>query len=60
VIARVSGLPRSRVALAHREGHVRVNDTPAKPSFPLHAGDVIEYEVTPLPPLVVEPEELPL
>lgn len=60
MIARVSGLSRSRVALAHREGHVRVNDAPAKPSLPLHAGDVIEYEATPLPPLVVEPEELPL
>ena len=48
------------MTLAHREGHVRVNDIVAKPSLPLHSGDVIDYEVTPPAPLVVHPEDLPL
>jgi 23S rRNA pseudouridine1911/1915/1917 synthase len=39
---------------------VRVNDAAAKPSLPLHAGDVIEYHVTPRAPLTVEAEDLPL
>lgn len=60
MIAKVSGHPRSRVAAAHKSGLVHVNGELAKPSLPLHAGDVIEYEVTPRPPLMVEAEELPL
>ena len=60
MIARVSGLPRSRVAAAHKAGLIRVNAAPAKPSLLLHAGDIIDYEVAPLAQLVVEPEELPL
>lgn len=32
----------------------------AKPSLPLHAGDVIEYDVTPRAPLTVDAEDLPL
>lgn len=60
MIARISGLPRSRVSAAHKAGDVRVNGEIAKPSVPLRAGDVVEFEVTPAAPLVVEPEELPL
>lgn len=48
------------MALAHREGRILVNEMHAKPSLPLHAGDVVEYEVSPIPPLVVEAEDLPL
>ena len=60
MIARISGLPRSRVAAAHKAALIRVNGEPAKPSLPLHEGDVVDYEVTVRPELVVEPEELPL
>jgi 23S rRNA pseudouridine1911/1915/1917 synthase len=60
VIARISGLPRSRVAAAHKATLIRVNGEPAKPSLPLHEGDVIDYDVTARPDLVVEPEDLPL
>jgi 23S rRNA pseudouridine1911/1915/1917 synthase len=60
VIARISGLPRSRVAAAHKAAHVLVNGEPAKPSLPLHEGDVVDYEVNARPELIVEPEELPL
>lgn len=60
MIAKVSALPRSRVAAAHKAGLVRVNGASAKPSTPLHTGDVVEYAITPLEPLVVEAEELPL
>jgi 23S rRNA pseudouridine1911/1915/1917 synthase len=60
VIARVSALPRSRVAVAHKSGNVLVNGVVAKPSTPLREGDVVEYTVEPRPELTVEPEELPL
>lgn len=60
MIARISGQPRSRVAAAHKGGLVRVNGSIAKPSLLLHAGDIVEYEVTQPAPLLVEPEELPL
>jgi len=59
-VARVSGLPRSRVAAAHHAGRVRVNDAAAKPSLPLHCGDLVEYDITPREPLVVQAEDLPL
>ena len=60
MIARISGLPRSRVAAAHRAGLVRVNDLAAKPSQLLHSGDVIDYEVSAKAPLEIEAEDLPL
>ena len=60
MIARISGLPRSRVAAAHKAALIRVNGEPAKPSLPLHEGDIVDYEVSARPELVVEPEELPL
>lgn len=53
-------MPRSRVAVAHHEGFVRVNGVAAKPSLILREGDVIDYAVTPSASLVVEPEDLPL
>ncbi len=60
MIARISGLPRSRVAAAHKAALIRVNGEPAKPSLLLREGDIVDYEVTARPELVVEPEELPL
>ena len=60
MIARVSGLPRSRVAAAHKAAQIRVNGEPAKPSLPLREGDVIDYAVSARPEIVVEAEELPL
>ena len=60
MIARISGLPRSRVAAAHKAALIRVNGELAKPSLLLHEGDVIDYEVSARPELVVEAEELPL
>ena len=60
MVARVSAQPRSRVAAAHKAGHVRVNGVAAKPSAPLHDGDVVEYVVEARAPLVVEAQELPL
>ena len=60
MIARVSGLPRSRVAAAHKAAQIRVNGEPAKPSLPLREGDVIDYAVSARPEIVVEAEDLPL
>jgi len=60
VIARISGLPRSRVAAAHKAALIRVNGELAKPSLPLREGDLVDYEVTARPDFVVEPEDLPL
>ena len=37
-----------------------VNGVAAKPSTPLHPGDVVEYEVAAREPLTIEPEDLPL
>ena len=39
---------------------MRVNGVAAKPSAPLHEGDVVEYVVEALAPLLVEAQELPL
>ena len=60
MIARISGLPRSRVAAAHKSALVRVNGEAAKPSLLLTEGDIVDYEVSARPELVVEAEELPL
>lgn len=59
-VARAAGLARSLVSAAHKSGQVLVNGLTAKPSQLLHAGDVIEYEITPRPPLVVEAEAIDL
>lgn len=51
---------RSRFARLIDEGHVRVNGKPAKPSYDVRSGDVIEISVPPPPPSHLVPEAMPL
>ncbi len=59
-IARVSGASRGRVAIAMREGAVRLNGVSPKPAVPVAEGDVLEYVVAEPDRLDVLPEDLPL
>lgn len=53
-------LSRSRIQSLIRDGHVRLNGTPAKPSQKLSATMVIELEVPAPVPVAVTPEAIPL
>jgi 23S rRNA pseudouridine1911/1915/1917 synthase len=56
------GIPRSRTSLQRliREGSVRVNGHPAKPSYSVQAGDRIRVEMPAPTPLEIRPEPIPL
>src|SRR5271169_267067 len=56
----VPELSRTRIQELIREGHVRVDGHIAKVSHRVAASEAIEIEVLPRPPLVAEPEDLPL
>ncbi|MDE2481789.1 MAG: RluA family pseudouridine synthase [bacterium] len=60
LVARLSGAPRSLVTEAHKRGDVRVNGVAVKPSWPLEAGDALEFDVQSREPLVATPEEIAL
>lgn len=60
LIASLSGASRSLVARSARRGEILVNGAPAKPSRPLDAGDVVEFEVPRTRELVATPEAIPL
>lgn len=53
-------LSRTRVQELIAEGRVRVNGAAVKVSHRLHAGDVVQAEAAPRPPLRAEAEEIPL
>ena len=54
------GLPRSTVQRLIDQGDVLVNDHPTKASYKTSVGDVVSGNVTPLPPLTLEAQEIPL
>ncbi len=56
----VPELSRTRIQELIREGHVRVDGRIAKVSHRVAAGETIEIEVLPRPPLEALPEDLPL
>ncbi len=57
---RVPELSRTRIQELIREGNVRVDGRIAKVSHRVAAGEVMEVQVLPRPPLVAEAEDLPL
>jgi 23S rRNA pseudouridine1911/1915/1917 synthase len=56
---RVTALSRTRIQELIRDGKVHINGRTAKASHRVAAGEAIEFEVLPRPPLVAEPEDLP-
>lgn len=58
LVARLSGAARSLVALAHKNGDVRINGVPVKASHQLEAGDRLEYRVPEREALVATPESI--
>jgi 23S rRNA pseudouridine1911/1915/1917 synthase len=60
LVASLSGASRSRVAQSAKRGDVRVNGASAKPSRPLEAGDVLEFEIPQLSAIVAQPEAIEL
>ncbi|HZY95971.1 MAG TPA: RluA family pseudouridine synthase [Candidatus Cybelea sp.] len=60
VVASLCGASRSLVARGARRGELLVNGAPAKPSRPLEAGDVLEFEVRPPMQLSATPEAIAL
>ena len=53
-------LSRARGAALIRQGHVRVNGAPARPSHPLRAGDLVEVTVPPPAPAAIAPQPMAL
>jgi 23S rRNA pseudouridine1911/1915/1917 synthase len=60
VAARLPALSRSRVAALAKEGRVRVNGAPAKPSATLRAGDAVSVEIPPAVPLDLVAQDIPV
>jgi 23S rRNA pseudouridine1911/1915/1917 synthase len=60
LIARLSGASRTLVAQTVRAGRVLVNGQPAKPSYAVEPGDVLEFEIAQRPALVATPEAIDL
>ncbi|MFN2460962.1 MAG: RluA family pseudouridine synthase [Candidatus Velthaea sp.] len=60
LVARLTGLSRSYVAAAIKNGAVTVNGIAAKPSTALEDGDVLRISIAPPPPLRIVPQDIPL
>jgi 23S rRNA pseudouridine1911/1915/1917 synthase len=60
IASRFGSISRTRVQELIEAGLVRVNSQPAKGSHRLHAGEHIQIEIQPRPPLRAEPESIPL
>lgn len=60
LVASLSGASRSLVARSARGGGITVNGSPAKPSRPLEAGDVLEFEIAAAETLEAWPETIAL
>lgn len=56
--ARMTGLSRSRVAELVEEGKVQLNSEPGTKSHRVHAGDLLEVEITAAPRVTVVPQEV--
>ncbi|MBV8726064.1 MAG: RluA family pseudouridine synthase [Candidatus Eremiobacteraeota bacterium] len=60
LVATLSGASRSRVSESARLGRIAVNGAAAKPSRIVEAGDVVEFEIPPLAPLIARAEAISL
>lgn len=60
ISTQLDGVSRSSVRRAIDEDDCLVNDSPAKASYKVRAGDTIQVEIAPPPSLDAEPEEIPL
>jgi 23S rRNA pseudouridine1911/1915/1917 synthase len=58
--SRLTELSRTRIQELIGEGRVRLNERLTQASHRLSAGEVIEIEAAPRPPLSAEPEEIPI
>lgn len=58
--ARLADLSRTRIQELIEQGCIRVGGKPARPSQKVSAGEVIEVEAIPRPPLRAVPEPIPL
>lgn len=57
---KIENWSRSRLQRLIDDGDVSVNEKPAKSSYKVRAGDEIEIELTELPAVTFEPENIPL
>jgi 23S rRNA pseudouridine1911/1915/1917 synthase len=57
---KIENWSRSRLQRLIDDGDVSVNEKPAKSSYKIRAGDEIEIELTELPAVTFEPEDIPL
>jgi 23S rRNA pseudouridine1911/1915/1917 synthase len=53
-------LSRTRIQELIDEGHARVSGSPVRRAHRLAAGEIVEIEVLPRPPLSAQPEEIPI
>lgn len=53
-------LSRTRIQALIRDGHIRLNDSPAKPNTPLKAGDRIAVTVPDAKPVRAQPQDIGL
>ncbi|MEK9658758.1 MAG: RluA family pseudouridine synthase [Chloroflexota bacterium] len=60
VAARLPALSRSRIAALAKQGLVRVNGEPAKPSATVRTGDAVTVEVPPAIPLDLVAQDIPV
>ncbi|MEP6901794.1 MAG: RluA family pseudouridine synthase [Actinomycetota bacterium] len=60
LVEKIEGRSRSRLQKLIDDGDVLVNEKQSKSSYKLRAGDEIEVELTELPAVTFEPENIPL
>jgi len=60
LVASLSGASRTLAAQSAKRGDVTINGARAKPSTPLEAGDVLEFDVPQRAALVAHPEQIAL
>src|ERR1700730_6695829 len=58
--SRLPDLSRTRIQELIDQGSVRVSERPARRAQRVMAGDIVEIEVLPRPPLRAGPEEIPI
>src|SRR5947209_3254515 len=58
--AKLPELSRTRIQELNGEGRARVSGGPARPSHRVAAGESVEIEVLPRPPLAAQPEDIPI
>ena len=60
VVASLAKISRSQAKLFIKRGHVLVDGTPQKASYPVRSGEIIEIAPLPSPPTTATPEDIPL